>query len=445
MTVANLYKKHKEGSISKEKFLYEVRRDAQLPFISNLTSYEDAIKILKQKGMIKETYDFDLTQHEIPNLSAEQIGTLQTLVNLLHKDQNWWNSQYPDNSGNASRVIDDISAVVRDLPDFLKRYQNDNPIPVVNFLKKQISSRYSYGLNESKKIIKEQTDLHLQIDRLNPVLVKKAVNSELAKLPMIDAQAYQKTTEKVVKKLQKDPRAYDEVLVTNAKEIYKADEKLKMTQVKSELKDPHNQMKSPKGLEKPKTNVKASKKENKKGKPKGVKEMKGSKKGNAGVKQMENPGTKETVLESLLSFMFKKKLNEDTHYEYGVGHGVQVPEGRGVIEGLVGDTATVVFEDGSKKDYQINALRYHAENAKKQVEEETPEVKKHEPTMDEKKEAVLKKVMEFLKKKKVKEAVTAKTTDASHNQDVYNKINKIPGQARTDIKKAYDSGKTIDI
>jgi hypothetical protein len=259
----------------------------------------------------------------------------------------------------------------------------------------------------AKTAINEQEDLYHQIDRLNPILVKKAVNMELAKLPMIDAMTYKKITEKVVKKLQKDPRAYDEVLVSNAKEIHKADEKLKMTQVKSELKDPHNQMKSPKGLEKPKTNVKASKTENKKGKPKGVKEMRGSKKGHGGIKQMENPGTKETVLESLLSFMFKKKLNEDTHHEYGVGHGVQVPEGKGVIEGLVGDTATVAFEDGSKKDYQINALRYYAEEAKKPVEEKTPEVKKHEPTMDEKKEAVLKKVMEFLKKKKVKEVLSS--------------------------------------
>ena len=325
MTVANLFAQHRAGKVSKEKFLYEVRRDAQLPFISNLTSYEDAIKILKQKGVIKEAQE------------------------------------------------------------------------------------------TSKSLLNEQEDLYHQIDRLNPILVKKAVNMELAKLPMIDATVYQKITEKVVKKLQKDPRAYDEVLVTNAKEIHKVDEKLKMTQVKGELKDPHNQMKSPKGLEKPKTNVKASKKENKKGKPKGVKEMKGSKKGHGGIKQMENPGTKETVLESLLSFMFKKKLNEDTHHEYGVGHGVQVPEGKGVIEGLVGDTATVTFEDGSKKDYQINALRHYAEEAKKPVEEKTPEVKKHEPTMDEKKDKVIQKVMEFLRKKKMKdESIDIETSNPSN-------------------------------
>jgi hypothetical protein len=290
MTVANLFAKHRAGEVSKEKFLYEVRRDAQLPYISNLTSYDDAIKILKQKGVIKESIE---------------SKTEKTLIN-------------------------------------------------------------------------EQADLHLQIDRLNPILVKKAVNSELAKLPMINAEIYQKTTEKVVKKLQKDPRAYDEVLVSNAKEIHKVDEKLKMQQVKGDnLKDKTNEMKTPKGVEKkPKANVKASKKENKKGKP-------------AGVKLME-----------AIKDILKKKLNEDTHHEFGVGQGVDVPEGHGTVKGMVGDTVTLEFEDGSQKDYQINALNHFREEAKKPKEEMTPEVKKHEPTMDEKKDAVIKRVMELLSKKK---------------------------------------------
>ncbi len=54
MTTAILFKKHRAGEISKEKFLYEVRRDQQLPFITNMTSYEDAIKILKNKSIVKE-------------------------------------------------------------------------------------------------------------------------------------------------------------------------------------------------------------------------------------------------------------------------------------------------------------------------------------------------------------------------------------------------------
>jgi hypothetical protein len=54
MTTKELYKKHKSGDISNQKFLYEVRRDAHLPWINNLTSYEDAVKILKNKGIINE-------------------------------------------------------------------------------------------------------------------------------------------------------------------------------------------------------------------------------------------------------------------------------------------------------------------------------------------------------------------------------------------------------
>ena len=175
--------------------------------------------------------------------------------------------------------------------------------------------------------------------------------------------------------------------------------------------------------------------------------MKGSKKGHAGVKQMETPGTKETVLESLLSFMFKKKLNEDTHHEYGSGQGVDTPDGHGTISGIMGSTVTLEFEDGSQKDYQINALNHFREEAKKPIDEPNiPEVKKEMPTIDEKKDAVIKKVMEFLsKKKKVKEVTTAKTTDSKHNQDILNKISKIPGKAQVDLKKAFNSGEVIDI
>ena len=54
MTTFELYCKHKKGEISKEKFLYEVRRDNNLPWITNLTSYNDAITILKNKGIVTD-------------------------------------------------------------------------------------------------------------------------------------------------------------------------------------------------------------------------------------------------------------------------------------------------------------------------------------------------------------------------------------------------------
>lgn len=584
MTVANLFAKHRAGEVSKEKFLYEVRRDAQLPYISNLTSYDDAIKILKQKGIIKEAAGIseggwakhDLNKRSIMDADRSVVkafledATREEIIEWLK-----WNDRHgeytdedraaegekpltkdeaaeqmmdqleaggglKENSDYEEDTDDNIEDVETDYLEFTdgdtivsmhkdgggkwieseviegdkpygwgsKRYMGYlTPREIASYLSKDYGGKWtSYeGMEEATTEIKslnEQEDLYHQIDRLNPILVKKAVNMELAKLPMIDAAIYQKTTENVVKKLQKDPRAYDDVLVSNAKEIHKADEKLKMQQVQSDnLKDKANEMKSPKGVEKnPKANVKASKKENKKGKP-------------AGVKLME-----------AIKDILKKKLNEDTHHEYGVGQSIDVPEGHGTIKGMVGDTVTLEFEDGSQKDYQINALNHFREEAKKPKEEEmTPEVKKHEPTVNENedefsKSEKLEKIYKYLqqytkyftnadvkhikdshiedyvvfsaeipvsivsrqeikkfigfyksiknsfdkhfnieieeigdrifiyiKEKEVDEAITAKTTDTSHNQDVYNKINKVPGQARTDLRKAYDSGKTIDI
>jgi hypothetical protein len=55
MTIQEKYLKHIKGEISKEKFLYETRRDPNLTqFVTNMTSYNDAISILRNRGIITE-------------------------------------------------------------------------------------------------------------------------------------------------------------------------------------------------------------------------------------------------------------------------------------------------------------------------------------------------------------------------------------------------------
>ena len=54
MTAVDLYKQLKEGKITESKFLYEVRRDNNLPFITNLTSFKDAEQMLKNRSIIQE-------------------------------------------------------------------------------------------------------------------------------------------------------------------------------------------------------------------------------------------------------------------------------------------------------------------------------------------------------------------------------------------------------
>ena len=54
MTTQDLYTKLSTGDITEQKFLYEVRRDINLPFITPSNNFTDTVKILKNKGMISE-------------------------------------------------------------------------------------------------------------------------------------------------------------------------------------------------------------------------------------------------------------------------------------------------------------------------------------------------------------------------------------------------------
>jgi hypothetical protein len=54
MTVQNLYTQYLDGKITKQKFLYEVRRDQNLTMISPNNSFDDVVKILKNKSIISE-------------------------------------------------------------------------------------------------------------------------------------------------------------------------------------------------------------------------------------------------------------------------------------------------------------------------------------------------------------------------------------------------------
>ena len=57
MTTGTLFNQLKAGKITKEQFLYEVRRDVNLPFISPLTTLKEAIQILQNRGIITEVFE----------------------------------------------------------------------------------------------------------------------------------------------------------------------------------------------------------------------------------------------------------------------------------------------------------------------------------------------------------------------------------------------------
>ena len=86
MTTLELYRKHKSGEVSREKFLYEVRRDNNLPFITNLTSYDDAIKILKNKSIVTEGETKEAKADEAVKAEVKAKTSSVKKPDILHID-----------------------------------------------------------------------------------------------------------------------------------------------------------------------------------------------------------------------------------------------------------------------------------------------------------------------------------------------------------------------
>jgi hypothetical protein len=186
---------------------------------------------------------------------------------------------------------------------------------------------------------------------------------ELSKIKeKLTDEIYEKTREKVAKKMAKNPEAYRDTQLANTKDIQKKDKKLAMVDVKdNNTVDKDNEMKKIKGFE-AKKNTSAPKTENKKGKPKGVKEMKGSKKKPTGVNDVMKQESKEKVLNEMIEFFKKKdRLKENTtspahRTDYNKGTKIQTPEGEATVTEVIGSVIYYELEGGIEGSKTLNVL-----------------------------------------------------------------------------------------
>ena len=100
---------------------------------------------------IEESYDFvsqfkgDHHGNPMPKnqylnslgLDGNGIKILEILFNLMRNDNNWYNQAYPTTVSYVD-VIQDIIKVVKNLPNFIAKYESINPIKVGNYLKAEI-------------------------------------------------------------------------------------------------------------------------------------------------------------------------------------------------------------------------------------------------------------------------------------------------------------------
>lgn len=104
MTTIQLYRKHKAGEIGRDRFLYEVRRDKNLPWVTNITSYDDAVKILKNKGIISEA---DANVQTDPAVDKVNPYFLKRGVNmLLSKEKELDNDSYINALNKAAKALE---------------------------------------------------------------------------------------------------------------------------------------------------------------------------------------------------------------------------------------------------------------------------------------------------------------------------------------------------
>lgn len=113
MTTAKLYRKFKSGEIGRDRFLYEVRRDSNLPWVTNTTSFDDAVKILKNKGIISE---LDANIKADPAVDRVNPYFLKAGVqNMLSKEKELDNDSYMKALNKAAKMLQKNPHVFDDL------------------------------------------------------------------------------------------------------------------------------------------------------------------------------------------------------------------------------------------------------------------------------------------------------------------------------------------
>jgi len=241
------------------------------------------------------------------------------------------------------------------------------------------------------------------IDQLNYYQVYHGIQYELALMPEITDENYIKARKKVVDNILKDPDAYKQLQLANFRAVKAMDEDLKMKEVKADnLRDKPNEMKVIKKDAKSNTEDTLGKKERKKSKDAGIKQMTQTPKKAKGIaKVMEVPG-KEKVKALKENIMREMTIQNPTYEHFQVGARVKKKDNSlvGEIIEWDGDTATIKTDEGEIHHVQGNVLT----KGDIPTKEDTPNVnpKAHVPEDVKKVEESKEEKMKSLKEKLVK-------------------------------------------
>jgi hypothetical protein len=310
MTTIDLYKKHKAGEVSREKFLYEVRRDVQLPWIISVTSYDDAIKILKNKGIIRESVE-EIKAEEAPIEEKEQRPVEKEIVDyVVELGKNPTKKELGIYFGENNLFEEEEDALLKhydyykyeDIGEILKWKRRTKD-------RKRTFTENEESLNEAKKKQPKTIDA----DHANPYQYRLGIQYELECSDDYTDEGLDKAKAKALRNLAKDSNYYTAL---NAKKSH-------YTFKTPETNKPGMQAKADGYLKKElvknaKANVKDNlgKKEQGTASPKGVKEMTMTPKKAKGIsKVMDVPGKPKVVKEGVSFKDFFLTENEEVEVD----------------------------------------------------------------------------------------------------------------------------------
>lgn len=405
MTVSTRYNLYKKGKITKEQFLYEARKDQSVPFITPLTSFNEAVSMLKQRRIIVETF----TPRSTPQTNEDPYmqGFMAAEKGEDYQDCPFMRDDNPEEYEAWCDGWSDASAK--------SESAGEEEIPA--------------GLSaaDEKMIGDYEEDM---------------ANSEMGKhqssLYRESAPSLREQVKDFVKKAMEGGSSMDEAK-EQAREYFSTEEA-----ALGEGKDSEHYKKSERDL-----NASLSK---------FLKNV------HKDTPQDKIPDKHKAAMKALNEAVAKQKLGVDQVNPYELKKGIECEMGYSdkpapawgevdakTIEAEYKKAQAKALKNLNKDPMYYTRLKANGGKKEKKVTEKKVQadgyIKAKAPkVVNEGIKTSVSKIREYVVAQLKGEGITAKTNDPNHNQEVQDQINKVPNpSAKKELSAAFKAGKTIDI
>jgi hypothetical protein len=325
----------KEGRMSQANFMRNLRMTMP-QYVTNVTSYNDAIKILKNKSILNESIINQLEKGiEVEKEhTKDEVKAAQIAIDHLKEDPKYYTKL--TKAGLEEEMDDDDAEILAMIDKIEKEKEGEEAV----------MAQYDENLNEAKSWTntdgKEMYAQFKEIDNLNSQEVLIGIDFEMEENHELSKEEAAKI---VVRKLKQNPNYYTSHALAGREmkeiptigKLIPGSDQMKPLKNEADLVDEDNGMKPIKGIEKIKASAnKASKETNK---PEGtISLMSLVAKTSKGVTKMVATGEKmKVVKEGYEDFLAQKKSKEtaaETHNGFKRGDKVMIDPDAAKATGL---------------------------------------------------------------------------------------------------------------